>query len=108
MRVSTAIPETYTLQDLCRQILKEKRGHHGIPSGAMGWLIDHCQYFKLDPPVQIEGKEEEDIIAQCQDVARQSNVRMWMDVGDVVQGVPINCVHLFINLVGESMKIILS
>jgi hypothetical protein len=103
--VSAVIPETFSLQVLCRQILKENRGHPGIPSGAMGWLIAHCQCFKLDPPVLIRGRDDEDVVAECQDrVARQRDIPKSTMIGDVVQGAPID-VPLVIK-VGELMRII--
>lgn len=106
MLVSTVIPETFTLEDLCRQILEENRGRRGIPSGATGSLIYQCQYFKLDPPVHIGDKEDENIIAECQDVTRLDIPRMT-EMGDVVAGAPRRCVQLFIK-VSELMKLILS
>ncbi|KIM53126.1 hypothetical protein SCLCIDRAFT_460033 [Scleroderma citrinum Foug A] len=99
--VSTVIPETFTLEDLCRQILEENRGRRGIPSGATGSLIYQCQYFKLDPPVHIGDKEDEDIIAECQDVTRLDIPRMT-EMGDVVAGAPRRYQRLSdISLAGE-------
>jgi len=105
---SIVTPETYTLQLLCRQALKEHKDRPSIPSGALGPLIDRCQCFKVNPPVEIGGRQEADIIAECQDRAiRQNEVAKSTEIGDVVQGAPRRCVHLFIKT-GELMKIILS
>jgi len=105
--VSTVIAETFTLQDLCRQILNETEHRPSIPSGALGPLIDRCQCFKVHPPVLIRGRANEDVVAECQDrVAGQREVAKSTEIGDVVQGAPRRCVPLVINLTGELMKII--
>jgi len=107
--VSTVISDTFTLQDLCRQILKEHKDRPSIPSGAsMGLLIDRCQCFKVNPPVEIGSRQEADIIAECQDRAvRQNEVAKSMMIRRVMKATPIDCVHLFIKT-GKLMKIILS
>ena len=109
MVVSIAVPETYTLQVLCCQTLDRFQGHRGIPSGgATGSLIERCQYFIPDPPVEIGGRQEADIIAECQDRAvRENEVAKSMMIRKVMKATPIDCVHLFIKT-GKLMKIILS
>jgi len=106
---SIVTPETYTLQLLCRRALKEHKDRPSIPSDAsVGPLIDRCQCFKVHPPVEIGSRQEADIIAECQDRAvRENEVAKSTEIGDVVQGVPRRCVHLFIKT-GELMKNFLS
>ena len=107
MFVSTVISDTFTLQDLCRQILNENEGLPGIPSGAMGLLINRCQCFKVDPPIQIGGREEEDLVAECQNrAARQRKIAKSTMICEVIKSTLVDCVQLFVNLIGELMKII--
>ena len=85
---------------------ERKSGSSRHPFRCNGFVDISLSIFQTGSISSYWSKEEEDIIAECQDVARL-NIPRITEIGDMVAGAPRRCVQLFIK-VGELIKTILS